>query len=66
MLCGNIGISLLEFGLDLLTCAVGRAAILKMKKGPANGKSFTDEDWNDEATLTDSPYPYSKVRGICL
>ena len=34
-----------------------------MKKGPANGKLFTDEDWNDEATLTEGPYPYSKVCG---
>ena len=32
-----------------------------MKKGPANGKLFTGEDWNDEATLNESPYPYSKV-----
>ena len=39
------------------------AAIMKMKKGPANGKQFTDEDWNDEATLTEGSYPYSKVRG---
>ena len=35
---------------------------MKMKKGPANGKLFTDEDWNDEATLTEGSYPYSKVR----
>ena len=38
-----------------------RAAIIKMKKGPGNGKLFTGEDWNDEATLTEGSYPYSKV-----
>ena len=50
-------------GVDQITCALLPAAIMKMKKGPANGKAFTDEDWNDEATLTESPYPYSKVCG---
>jgi hypothetical protein len=34
---------------------------MKMKKGPANGDMFTDEDWNDEATLTEGSYPYSKA-----
>ena len=37
------------------------AAIMKMKNGPLKGKVFTDEDWNDEATVNEGPYEYSKV-----
>lgn len=37
---------------------------MKNKKGPINGKVFTDEDWNDEATLTEGSYPYSKVQAF--
>ena len=40
------------------------AAIMKSKKGPASGSLYTDEDWNDEATLTDSAYSYSKVTAL--
>lgn len=39
------------------------AAVVKAKKGPANGKLFTEEDWNDESSLTDEPYRFSKVGG---
>ena len=37
------------------------AAVVKGKKGPLNGKLFTEEDWNDESSLTDEPYRFSKV-----
>lgn len=40
------------------------AAIMKMKGGPLKGKVFTDEDWNDEATVNEGSYEYSKV-GHC-
>lgn len=43
----------------VLTSSV--AAIMKTKKGPGNGKLYTDEDWNDEATLTEGSYPFSKT-----
>lgn len=39
----------------------GVAAIVKPKKGAGNGKLFTEEDWNDESSLTDGPYRFSKV-----
>ena len=42
------------------------AAIVKPKAGPCNGKLFTEEDWNDESTLTDGPYRFSKVGEGCL
>ena len=45
-----------------LVSASASAAIMKSKKGPAKGELFTDEDWNDEATLTEGSYPYSKVK----
>lgn len=34
---------------------------MKPAKGPFNGKLFTEEDWNDESSLTDGPYRFSKV-----
>ena len=34
---------------------------MKMKKGPLKGKVYTDKDWNDENTVSDGPYQYSKV-----
>ncbi len=37
------------------------AAVVKNRKGPANGSLYTEEDWNDESSLTESPYMYSKV-----
>lgn len=37
------------------------AAVVKNKKGPSNGSLYTEEDWNDESSLTVSPYMYSKV-----
>ena len=37
-----------------------RAAI-KSSKGPKNGKLYTEDDWNETATLEDSPYLLSKV-----
>ncbi|EIE25032.1 NAD(P)-binding protein [Coccomyxa subellipsoidea C-169] len=43
----------------VLTSSV--AAIMKMKKGPLKGKVFTDQDWNDENTVSDGPYMYSKT-----
>ncbi len=39
-----------------------RAAIVKPAAGPCNGKLFTEEDWNNESSLTDGPYRFSKVR----
>ena len=37
-----------------------------MKKGPANGKIYdADNDWNDEATLTEGSYMFSKVWAMC-
>ena len=46
-------------------CAVSSAgccaAVVKNRKGPANGSLYTEEDWNDESSLTQSPYMYSKV-----
>ncbi|CAL8462009.1 g1540 [Coccomyxa elongata] len=44
----------------VLTSSV--AAIMKMKKGPLKGKVFTDEDWNDEATVNEGSYEYSKTQ----
>jgi nucleoside-diphosphate-sugar epimerase len=44
----------------VLTSSV--AAIMKMKNGPLKGKVFTDEDWNDEATVNEGPYEYSKTQ----
>lgn len=38
------------------------AAVVKGRKGPSNGSVYTEEDWNDESSLTESPYMYSKVR----
>jgi hypothetical protein len=43
-------------------CLACAAAIMKMKKGPLKGKVYTDKDWNDENTVSDGPYQYSKVR----
>ena len=37
------------------------AAIVKSAKGPSNGNLFTEEDWNDESSLTEGPYSFSKV-----
>ena len=38
------------------------AAMIKMSKGPANGENYQDDvDWNDESTLRDAAYLYSKV-----
>lgn len=39
--------------------------MIKRKKGPGNGELYTDEDWNDEATLTDASYAFSKVSCTC-
>ena len=42
------------------------AAVVKGRAGPSNGKVFTEEDWNDESSLTDEPYRFSKVGfGAC-
>ncbi|KAK9908632.1 hypothetical protein WJX75_000697 [Coccomyxa subellipsoidea] len=38
------------------------AAVVKNKKGPSNGSLYTEEDWNDESSLTVSPYMYSKTQ----
>ena len=35
--------------------------MIKRKKGPSNGELYTDEDWNDEATLAEASYAFSKV-----
>ena len=38
------------------------AAQVKIKKGPVNGNIYdADGDWNDEATLTEGSYMFSKV-----
>lgn len=37
------------------------AAIVKSQKGPQNGSLFSEEDWNDESSLTDQPYRFSKT-----
>ena len=38
------------------------AAQVKIKKGPAKGNIYdADVDWNDEATLTEGSYMFSKV-----
>ncbi len=39
---------------------------MKMKKGPLKGKVFTDQDWNDENTVSDGPYMYSKARQFLI
>ena len=36
------------------------AAMEKKKAGPINGKLYTEDDWNDEATLDTFPYHLSK------
>lgn len=41
------------------------AAVVKSEKGPANGSLFTEEDWNDESSLNDQPYRFSKVLVPC-
>ncbi|CAL8462007.1 g1538 [Coccomyxa elongata] len=38
------------------------AAVVKNRKGPGNGSLYTEEDWNDESSLTESPYMYSKAQ----
>lgn len=43
----------------VLTSSV--AAMIKSKKGPSNGKAYTEADWNDESSLTEGPYQYSKT-----
>ena len=35
--------------------------MIKRKKGPSNGELYTDEDWNNEATLAEASYAFSKV-----
>jgi len=35
-------------------------------KGPKNGKLYTEDDWNETATLEESPYLLSKVRPCTL
>ena len=43
-------------------CACHHAAALKMKSGPANGKLYTEEDWNTESQADkEGGYMYSKV-----
>ena len=38
------------------------AAVVKPKKGPINGRFYTEEDWNDEAKAdAESGYFLSKV-----
>lgn len=38
------------------------AAMAKMEKGPANGKLYTDADWNNESKADkQGGYLYSKV-----
>ncbi|EIE24719.1 NAD(P)-binding protein [Coccomyxa subellipsoidea C-169] len=37
------------------------AAVVKSQKGPQNGSLFTEEDWNDESSLDDQPYRFSKT-----
>jgi hypothetical protein len=36
--------------------------VVKPKGGPSNGKLFTEEDWNNESSLTEGPYYFSKVQ----
>ena len=38
--------------------------MIKRKKGPSNGELYTDEDWNDEATLAEASYAFSKVSSL--
>ena len=37
------------------------AAIEKKIAGPDNGKLYTEDDWNNEATIDKYPYHLSKV-----
>lgn len=37
-------------------------AAIASSKGPKNGKLYTEDDWNETATLEESPYLLSKVR----
>ncbi|KAK9842312.1 hypothetical protein WJX81_005982 [Elliptochloris bilobata] len=37
------------------------AAVVKSRKGPTNGKTYSEEDWNVESSVDDEPYRYSKV-----
>ena len=36
-------------------------AAIASSKGPKNGKLYTEDDWNETATLEESPYLLSKV-----
>ena len=38
-------------------------AAIASSKGPKNGKLYTEDDWNETATLEESPYLLSKVSG---
>ncbi len=38
-------------------------AAIAFSTGPKNGKLYTEDDWNETATLEKSPYWLSKVRG---
>ena len=58
LLCG-LQLFELHYTPDMLTNNV--AAIVKGKKGPSNSSLYTEEDWNDESSLTNGPYMYSKV-----
>lgn len=49
----------------MLTVTRWVAAIVNMKAGPGNGETFTEEDWNTESSVADSPYRYSKVAVYC-
>ena len=40
---------------------VAGAAIEKKIAGPDNGKLYTEDDWNNEATIDKYPYHLSKV-----
>ena len=44
------------------TSSCSAAAMIKLEKGPSNGKLYTDKDWNDEATASkETGYYLSKV-----
>lgn len=48
-------------------CLCLTAAMVKTEKGPANGKLYTDADWNDESKADKATcYYLSKVNGAAM
>lgn len=49
-------------GRSYLTVNAMDAAVLKLHKGPSNGKLWNEDDWNDESEADQAGgYMYSKV-----